>query len=120
MIKSIINYFKLLRTLKGVNPMWFKILDEIMKFAVSVQQSGKPMLTKIAVVDLSKDKIIGDFDIVDIWAGVGEANPIKRITELKNQISELKRLLNVCAEKIDKEENKDLLTNIFLVNKCFE
>jgi len=97
---------------------WYKIVDSIMKFAVDVQQNGKPMMTKIATVDMSKEKIIGDFDIVSLWAAVGDANPIERIGHLKAQNTAMKDLLKACQDKLT--DDKDLSINIKLVLDTFE
>ena len=91
-----------------------------MDFAIQVQQHGKPMLTKIAIIDMSKEKIIGDFDMVSLWAGIGEANPIERGRQLKAQNEFMKDLLKKCDKKLDAEIDKDLLTDINLVLMTFE
>lgn len=121
-MKKLINYFRLIKYLNNstLHLAWFKIVKSIMEFATEVQQHGKPMVTKIAVVDMSAEKIIGDFDMVSIWAGVGDANPLERTKHLKAQVTELKRLLNLCKDKVDKIGNEDLLTNVNIVLGTFE
>ncbi len=119
MIQRIKNIIYLLKHAK-INVAWFKIVKGVMDMAISVQQHGKPMLTKIAVVDMSADKIIGDFDMVSIWAGVGDANPIERGKHLKAQNVALKELLVKCKESLNFNDNKDLFVNISIVLDTFE
>lgn len=120
--KNFLNYFRLVKMLNKANIhlAWYKILQSIMDFAIQVQQHGKPMLTKIAVIDMSEEKIIGDFDMVSLWAGIGEANPIERGRQLKAQNEFMKDLLKKCNKKLDAEVDKDLLTDINLVLMTFE
>jgi len=121
-LKNFINYFRLVKMLNtaSVHLAWYKILKGIVDLAKQVQQHGKPMLTKIAVVDMSEEKIIGNFDVVSIWAGVGDANPIERGHHLKAQNTELKRLLEMCYQKIRVPGNENLLSNVRLVLDTFE
>ena len=121
-LKNFINYFRLVKMLNqaSIHLAWYKILKSIVDFATQVQQHGKPMLTKIAVVDLSQDKIIGDFDMVSLWAGVGDANPIERGRHLKYQNEFMKELLKKCTKSLDSEKDEDLLTDINLVLMTFE
>lgn len=121
-LKNLLNYFRLVKMFNKANIhyAWYKIVQHVMDFATQVQQNGKPMLTKIAVVDMSKQKIIGDFDLVSIWAGIGNANPIERCGHLKAQNTELKRLLQMCKEKIEVPGNEDLLLNVKIVLDTFE
>lgn len=120
--KNFLNYFRLVKMLNKANIhlALYKILQSIMDFAIQVQQHGKPMLTKIAVIDMSEDKIVGDFDMVSLWAGVGESNPIERGRQLKAQNEFMKNLLKKCDKKLDAEVDKDLLTDINLVLMTFE
>lgn len=122
MISFIKNHLAIYRIAKSgaMNVAWCKILQSLMDFAVQVQQHGKPMLTKIAVADMSKDKIIGNFDMVSIWAGVGGANPIERIKHLKAQNTALKELLTKCKSTLEIGGNNDLIINIKLVLDAFE
>ena len=121
-MRNLFNYFRLIHMLNKANIHYafYKIVQHIMDFVVQVQKEGKPMLTKIGVVDMSKEKIIGDFDMVSIWAAVGDANPIDRIEHLKAQNNELKKLLKEASEKIDSDSNKGFITNVNLVLKTFE
>lgn len=99
---------------------WYKVVENIMKMAVDVQQHKKPMLTKIAVMDLSKEKIIGDFDVVSIWAGVGESNPIERIKHLRAQNNAMKEVLKLCKGDLQIGGNNDLILNINIILDTFE
>jgi hypothetical protein len=121
-MKKLLNYFRLIKLMNNatMSIAWYKIVQSVMDYAIQVQQHGKPMLTKIAVVDMSEEKIIGDFDMVSIWAGVGDANPIERGKHLKAQNTELKRLLQMCHGKIEVPGNEDLLLNVKLVLDTFE
>lgn len=116
-INAAIKLFKLFKNSR-LNLAWFQIVEKVMTFATGVQQDGKPMLTKIAVIDMSKEKIIGDFDIVHIWAGSGDSNPIERISELRSQNKVLKELLKKCITSVG--HNDDLVLNINLVLDSFE
>lgn len=118
-IKDTLKLFRMLRK-PTINLAWFKVVDEVMKMAVQVQQHGKPMLTKIAAIDIGGQGIIGNLDIVSIWAGVGEANPIERSKHLKAQNSALKILLEKCKEKPEVRTDEDLFMNICLVLDTFE
>lgn len=121
-MKKVLNYFRLIKMLNKANIhyAWYKILENIMNFAVDVQQHGKPMLTKIAAVDMTDENPKLNIDIVSIWAGVGDANPIERISHLKAQNNELKRLLEICRDKIEGTGNEDLLLNLKLALDTFE
>lgn len=106
---------------KGKVPRaWFEVVEGIMKFALDVQQNGKPMLTKIAAVDMTGKSPITQIDIVGIWAAVGDLTPLDRISHLVAQNIELKRLLKMSQEKLIGQENEDLRANIFLILKTFE
>ena len=105
---------------KRIHKTWFQIVESVMNMANEVQQHGKPMLTKIAAIDMSKDKEIGDFDIVSIWCGVGEANPIERSKHLKAQNSHMKELLISCRSKLSIGQDDDLIVNISIVLDTFE
>lgn len=122
LIKKIKYHFELLKMIQDspLNVAWYKIVDSIMKFAVSVQRDGKPMLTKIALIDMSEGKTIGDRDMVSIWAGVGESNPIERLKHLKFQNEKLKDVLTKCSARLDPQESEDLLLNIKIILDTFE
>ena len=97
-----------------------KIADGIMKFVFEVAQKKSPMLTEIAVIDNTKDQIIGNRDMVSLWAAVGEANPIKRCKELKAQNAVMKELLKQCRSKLEVAQDNNMVVNISLVLDTFE
>lgn len=119
-MKNFFNYFRLIKMLNkaSIHLAWYKILQNIMDFATQVQQQGKPMLTKIAVVDMNTGE--STFDIVSLWAGVGDANPIERSRHLKAQNQAMKDLLKVCKSNLEIGANNDLILNINLVLDTFE
>lgn len=121
-IKNLLNYFRLVKMLNNstIQLAWYKVLQSVIDFATQVHSEGKPMLTKIAVIDMSKDKILGDFDMVSLWAGVGSSNPIERSRQLKEQNKFMKDLLSKCSAKLDAEKDDDLISDIYLVLKTFE
>lgn len=117
-IKDFIYVWKLVRMQKMPAAPWFKIVQSVMDLAVDVQQNGKPMLTKIAAVNMNTgEKYV---DIVSIWAAQGDANPIERIKHLKAQNDALKNLLIHCRSKLESPTNDDLLLNIKIVLDTFE
>lgn len=122
MFKKVTDWFSLLRHLRrsSISLAWYKVTESIMNFATDVQRDGKARLCKLAVIDMSKEKFIGDFDMVSIWAGVGEANPIERSRHIKAQSEELKRLLRMCITKEDVRADTELTMNIHIVLDTFE
>lgn len=121
-IKNIIDGLMLIRLLKKgtLHRAWYEVVKKVMDFAIDVQQQGKPMLTKIAAIDMSTDKVIGDINIVSLWAGVGEANPIERCRHLKRQNEHMKDLLSKCRGKIEIGSDDNLILNINIVLDVFE
>lgn len=121
-MKEIINYFKLVKMLNKANIhlAYYQILENIMNFANQVHEEKKPMLTKIAAINMVADIEPSQFDIVSIWAGVGDSNPIERIRHLKAQNDAMKELLNKCRGTIEVGSNNNLIMNINIILDTFE
>lgn len=119
-MKKLINYFKLIKLLNKsiIHLQWYKILQQIIDFVIETHKYQGPMLTKIAIIDMSKDKIMGDHDIVSLWAGVGDTNPIERNKQLKAQNLALKDLLKKTIPYIG--ANNDLILNVNITLETFE
>lgn len=116
-IKNFIYVWKILKT--GVHTVGFyKVMESIMKFANDVKINGKPMMTKIAVMDLNTGQEM--FDVVSLWAGCGDANPIERIGHLRSQNNAMKELLEKCRSNPELGKDNDLIININLALKYFE
>jgi hypothetical protein len=108
------------RALKGIkNPIqWVNTVKSIMQYAEvsalnkqlfdflkETADSKVPMMTKLATVTI--DDMPGT-DVVNLWAAVGQDNPLDRIRVLKSQCDELKRLLELAIStdlsEIEKRE----------------
>lgn len=112
---GVINFFKNIKIL--IKHSWIlKITADIFKFVETTHESQKPMVCNIAIVNMKDGTKYSDF--VSLWAGIGEANPIDRAKQLKNQTTELKRLLKIALQKgenMSDDEKKEInyVLNVF-------
>jgi len=102
-MKKIIGIWKTWNVLRK-NAGMFKIVEDIFKFVENTHKEGKPMVTKIVLLNMGTGEKHGDF--VSLWAGIGEASPIERCLHLKAQNNELKRLLNIAKQGSLTDEDK--------------
>lgn len=117
------SVIKSIRAYKAIATMpngfaWMKLVNDIMEFATEANQRKRPMLTKICSINMSeKTNIIPkNFDIVSLWAGIGDANPIARLQNLRAQIEGLREILTEAQKAIpDNEENNTLLLNVKII-----
>ena len=92
--KEVSDSFKLLESHANM----LKVTEGIFNFINEVHQTQKPMtsgieLTCIATLDCSKNDKPIDLDIVSLWAGIGNSNPINRIKEVIAQRDVYKLML---------------------------
>ena len=121
-VNNFLNYFKLVGMYNNSNisKSWFEIVRNIVDFCTEANDNKRAIITKIAMIDFSKEKVIGDFDMVSLWAGIGDTSPIERCRHLKAQNDELKRLLTICKNKVEFTGNEVLLSNVNVVLATFE
>jgi hypothetical protein len=76
----------------------FKSMSDIMELLLKVGDTGRPMMTKLAMVVLNEQH-----DIATIWVGKGaNASPYDRITELRDECDALRGEINaMIREKVD-------------------
>jgi hypothetical protein len=96
MFKTLRNIYKCYQIFRK-HAHLFKVVEDIFRFAQKTHEEQKPMVTKIVLFNMAEGTKMGDF--VSLWAGVGNANPIDRASELKAQNTELKRLLKLCLDE---------------------
>jgi hypothetical protein len=112
---KIFKEFKIYRQLSKTPPALVQLMTDVLDFINKVHKEGKPMISEIAMIDIGTNKKV--CDMVTLWAGVGDANPLKRCAALKAQTEELKRLLKIATEGNLSESDK---INIKLVLDCFD
>jgi hypothetical protein len=94
------------------------IVEKIFNFANKVNDKKQPMLTQIAVIDMTtKEKA---FDMVTLWAGVGDANPIQRVGHLRAQNTTMKETLKRCITAAAIAKDETLILDINLILDTFE
>ena len=74
-----------------LSPKNFEMLSSLLGLILEVADTGRHRMSHIAYIHPEE----GEKQIVSMWAGVGvDANPVKRIAELLEENSKLKRLLS--------------------------
>lgn len=105
-IKKIKEIWKLYKTLRN-NFEIFKVVEDIFKFVEKTQEEQKPMVCKIALINTKDGTKFSDF--VSLWAGIGDANLVDRAAGLKEQNTELKRLLKLAiAGEMTNDDKKQV------------
>lgn len=102
-IKELIEVYRIWKVLNKSQSI-FIMVERIFKFIQETHDQKKPMVTEIALVNMANGTKVSDF--VSLWAGIGDANPIKRVSHLKAQNIELKRLLELSSNGLITEEDK--------------
>lgn len=87
--------FEMLRFLKiaRTKPGALKLTAIVLKFIETAHKEQRPIAQKIGVINMDTGEEVDEF--VTLWAGIGNASPIRRCTDLKAQNNELKRLLQL-------------------------
>lgn len=77
-----IELYKLFLNMRR-NHALLKVVDDVFKFAATASKQGKPMVSRIALLNIGDGTQLKDF--ISLWAGIGEASPIERVRHLKAQ-----------------------------------
>ncbi len=90
------------------------VSKQLADFLNEVHSKQVPLSTKlIAQVNMSDSESPEYKDVVSLWASTGDADLIERVTSLKRQVDELKRLLNASI-KGELTDEELLVTEIIL------
>ena len=86
-----------------------KVTQGIFDFINEVHKNQKPMISGIelkciAIANCSENDKPIDLDIVSLWAGIGNSNPINRIKEVIAQRDAYKLMLRKCLDSGDISE----------------
>lgn len=104
--------FNLIRKNAGM----LKIVEDVFLFAKKAHEEGKPMLCRIAFVNMKDNSTVGDF--ISLWAGIGDANPIERCRQLRAQRAAIEEVLKTMSTKYNfsDQDRKDVDFLIQYVN----
>lgn len=98
---------------KYMQPGLLTFISDMFDFLVKVKNEGRPMMFQVGIVNTGDGSKIGDF--INVWAGIGDANPIKRIEQLISQRDVLKQFIVSLSKnhQLSREEiaNMKLLLN---------
>ena len=110
-----INLIALYKTAKYLlkNKEIAPIMLSISKLAEEVKEDQKPRFQRI--LSIRSDGYLGGF--ASVWIGCGNITPIDRISHLRNQNTEYKRLLQ---ESLKSDLPKELRQQIELTIRTFE
>lgn len=97
--KEFSKFFELMRT----NYSILKVTQGLLDFIKEVHEEKRPMtsaikLKCIAIANCSENDKPSDLDIVSLWAGIGNSNPINRIKEVISQRDVYKLMLLKCLD----------------------
>lgn len=105
-MKTIISIWKLYRLFRK-KPGLLKVVEDIFKFLETSHKEQKPMVCKIALINMADGKQIGDF--ISLWAGLGESSPIERVRVLKGLNSQFLSILETVKESINDLDHRELV-----------
>jgi hypothetical protein len=99
--------------LQKVSPGLLQFIGDMFDNLHRVSEMGKPFMWQVGLVNTGDGSKLGDF--VNVWAGIGEGNPIKRIEELLRQRQLLRDfIIDLSATHTLTEEEKANMTIIML------
>ena len=86
-----------------------KLMESILEFINEVNITKEPRIAKLQSIATSDSN---EFGVIHLWAGY-DSNPIERIGHLRNQITELKRLLEIAMKgDISKDDYELMVTTL--------
>jgi hypothetical protein len=91
-------------------PNMFRIVQGVFKFVADTHKEQRPMLTHIGLINIEDGTEL--VNMVDLWAGIGESNPIQRLKHLSERNKEMRRVLEKVYEKKELDEHDLLMVQI--------
>lgn len=74
-----------------MSPGLLQFIGDMFDNLTKVSEIGKPFMWNVGIVNTGDGSKLGD--LVNVWAGIGEANPIQRIEQLIRQRDALKQFI---------------------------
>jgi hypothetical protein len=96
--------------IEELSPGLLQFISDMFDNLNKVSEMNRAVMWNVGLVNTGDGSRLGDF--VNVWAGIGEANPIKRIEQLLLQREVLKQFITKVSESHAFSEDEKANMNI--------